>query len=86
MPIRSCMICRCKKEKKDLIRIVADENEKAIIDKNQVINKRGIYFCNDINCLTKCKKLLNNSKFRTKIKLESKSLEDVIDNIIELGE
>ncbi len=86
MPERSCIICRCKNEKKDLLRIVADQNCIATLDTKQNINSRGIYICNNKECLTKCKKLINNGKFRTKINIDNQSLEKVIDNIIELEE
>ena len=46
MPTRSCIMCRRKNEKEDLIRI-ANLDGKVVIDKLQKVNSRGVYFCNN---------------------------------------
>ena len=49
--IRSCVSCRKRKEKKELLRIVPDENNIAVIDEKQKINKRAIYICGNKECI-----------------------------------
>ena len=44
-PTRTCIICRTKNDKGDLIRLVSDKDGNVIYDKNQKINTRAIYFC-----------------------------------------
>lgn len=90
MPTRSCVICRKKNEKANLLRIVANEsNEKstAFLDKLQKENKRAIYFCKDEMCIKKAIKMLEKRKFKTKIGINLESLEVLLNEIgKELGE
>lgn len=51
-PQRTCMGCNEKKDKKDLIRIVKNNNG-INIDKTGKQEGRGAYICDDINCLEK---------------------------------
>lgn len=51
-PQRTCMGCNEKKDKKDLIRIVKNNND-INIDKTGKQEGRGAYICEDINCLEK---------------------------------
>ena len=55
-PQRTCMGCFQKKDKNDLIRIVKNKQEEIFIDKTGKAQGRGIYICDDINCLEKLKK------------------------------
>ena len=57
VPIRCCVACKCRKEKKDFTRIVANNEGKAIIDKNQNINSRGIYICKEKKCINNLKEI-----------------------------
>ena len=43
-PIRSCIVCRNKNNKKDLFKIVS-KDKRAFYDKKQNINSRSIYIC-----------------------------------------
>lgn len=86
-PIRSCVVCRKKQEKSNLIRIVADEKLDPIYDKDQNINSRGFYICNDRNCLEKVKKIIERNKFNVKIDINKQSLLELVKKIEnELGE
>ena len=71
---RSCVICRTKKNKNELLRIVRNKENIIKIDEKGKESGRGAYICYNMNCLEKAKK--------TK-KLE-KSLETKIDENIYL--
>ncbi|CCZ17752.1 uncharacterized conserved protein YLXR B.subtilis homolog [Clostridium sp. CAG:780] len=67
-PQRTCLGCKESKDKKELIRIVKQNDGKIFIDKTGKANGRGAYICNNIECLEKAiksKRLENN--FETKI-------------------
>lgn len=53
IPQRTCIGCKTKKDKKDLIRIVKDKEENIFIDRTGKANGRGAYICDDITCLEK---------------------------------
>ena len=53
IPPRTCIGCKTKKDKKDLIRIVKDKEENIFIDRTGKANGRGAYICDDITCLEK---------------------------------
>ena len=53
IPQRTCIGCREKKDKKDLIRVVKDKEGNIFIDKTGKANGRGAYICDDITCLDK---------------------------------
>ena len=82
-PIRSCIACRTKKAKKNLFKIVADNEKNAILDRNQNINSRGIYICKDKKCIENIQKALNKNKIKLKIEVNNHSLIEVLK---ELGE
>ena len=82
-PIRCCVACRTRKNKKDLFRIVADNDKKAILDIKQNINSRGIYVCKDKKCIENLKKALDKNKFKLRVNIDSYSLKEVLE---ELGE
>ena len=62
VPMRTCVACRQTKPKKELIRIVKNENGISL-DRTGTVNGRGAYICNDIECFKKLKKgkMLNKS-------------------------
>ncbi len=67
-PQRTCLGCKESKDKKELIRIVKQNDGKIFIDKTGKANGRGAYICNNIECLEKAiksKRLENN--FENKI-------------------
>ena len=67
-PQRTCMGCKQKKDKKELIRIVKNKNNEINIDRTEKQEGRGAYLCNDIKCLEKV--------------IKSKRLEKIMDRKI----
>ncbi len=53
IPQRSCVICRQKKEKSELLRIVKNKENEVSIDKTGKKEGRGAYICYSIECLEK---------------------------------
>ncbi len=53
MPQRTCMGCNAKKDKKELIRIVKNNQNIINIDKTGKQEGRGAYICNNVECLEK---------------------------------
>lgn len=85
-PIRSCIICRKKACKGELLRIVFCDGI-AKLDVNKKINARGIYLCKDKKCLDKARNLLLKNKLILKKHFEKESLLKIIDDVEnELGE
>ena len=52
-PLRMCIVCRQMKPKKQLIRIVKN-GEEIVVNAGNKINGRGMYVCNDIECVENC--------------------------------
>lgn len=48
-----CVGCREMKEKRQLVRVVRDENGEALLDLTGKMNGRGAYVCPDPECLKK---------------------------------
>ncbi len=76
IPQRTCMGCRDKKEKKELIRIVKNKENQISIDKIGKQEGRGAYLCNNIQCLEKVIK----SK-RLEKALDIKISEEIYENL-----
>ena len=53
IPQRTCVICRQKKYKSELIRIVKNKENIVSMDKTGKKEGRGAYICNNIECLEK---------------------------------
>ena len=53
IPQRTCIGCREKKDKKDLIRIVKNKEGIITLDRTGKANGRGAYICDNIQCLEK---------------------------------
>ena len=77
--IRTCIACRAKKEKHELLRIVAKQ-EKAILDETYKENARGIYLCKDKACINKMLKAKDINK-RIKIDVKAESLKELLRNL-----
>lgn len=87
MPTRSCIVCRIKNEKQKLLRVVSDDKKQAIIDKNQKINQRAIYFCKDKKCIEKAISMIEKGKLKLKIGINLDSLKVLLNDVEnELGE
>ena len=52
-PERTCMGCNEKKNKNELIRIVKNKENQISVDKTGKLEGRGVYICNNLNCLEK---------------------------------
>ena len=55
VPMRKCVSCNERKEKKELIRVVVSDGM-PIIDKTQKKNGRGAYLCKDEKCICNAQK------------------------------
>lgn len=81
IPQRTCIVCRTKKNKNDLLRIVKNKENIIKVDKNGKEPGRGTYICLNVECLEKSKKTKKLDKvLDTKIQDE---LYNEIKNIIE---
>lgn len=60
VPLRMCVVCRENKPKKELIRIVKNDDN-FDIDKTGKMGGRGSYICNNADCMNKLikQKVLN---------------------------
>lgn len=67
VPLRMCIACKESKPKKELIRIVKND-ESVILDITGKLNGRGSYICNNSDCLEKlCKQKILNKVFKQNI-------------------
>ncbi|WDV47741.1 YlxR family protein [Clostridiaceae bacterium M8S5] len=63
VPLRKCVICGERKDKRDLIRVVKNKENEVFIDLTGKANGRGAYICRNKECLEKeikSKRLKNN--------------------------
>lgn len=79
--IRSCISCKNKKSKEELLRIVTDKDKNAVLDEKQIINKRAIYLCKDEKCIENMLKLLNKNKIKLKIEMNYDSLVKLLESL-----
>jgi len=56
IPLRTCVVTKEKFEKKDLIRIVKNNEDKVFVDLTGKANGRGAYIKKDLEVLEKAKK------------------------------
>ena len=59
-PLRSCIACNEKKTKKELLRIVREEDGSYSLDLSGRKNGRGAYICPKLSCLEKAEKRKEN--------------------------
>jgi predicted RNA-binding protein YlxR (DUF448 family)/ribosomal protein L30E len=55
VPIRQCIVCRQREEKRNLFRVIRTPDKQIIFDLRQKGNGRGIYFCKKTSCIQKAK-------------------------------
>ncbi len=80
IPMRTCVVSREKLEKKDLIRIVKNNNDEVSVDLTGKANGRGAYIKKDIEVLNKARKTkILEKHLETSI---SDEIYDEIENII----
>ncbi len=72
-PERTCAVCRIKKGKDDLFRIV-QKDDRFIYDREQKIQSRGSYVCKTHECV---KRLLKHKKYKMEISELTKMLDDL---------
>lgn len=82
VPLRTCVVTKEKLEKKDLIRVVKNNNGEVFVDLTGKANGRGAYIKKDINVLNDAKRTKALEKhLETSISEEVyKNIEDVINN------
>ena len=82
VPLRTCVVTREKLEKKDLIRVVKNNNGEVFVDLTGKANGRGAYIKKDINVLNDAKRTKALEKhLETSISEEVyKNIEDVINS------
>jgi len=51
IPIRTCISCGRKGDKKSMIRLVLNEKDMAVIDAKGAAPGRGAYVCNTMHCI-----------------------------------
>lgn len=56
LPLRKCIVCGERKDKRDLMRIVKNKEEEVFVDSTGKANGRGAYICKNIECLNNAKK------------------------------
>ena len=56
IPQRQCMVCRERKNKRDMIRVVRKTDGEVSLDFSGKLNGRGAYICPDAACLKKARK------------------------------
>lgn len=77
--IRTCIACRSKKQKEELIRIVSEDG-KAKIDKTGKSNTRAIYICNNKACINRLLKAKDITKV-VKIKTTNENVKELLENL-----
>ena len=76
IPIRTCIGCKCKKPKKEMIRIIRTPDGKIEIDETGKKSGRGAYICGDVKCLDIALKE-NSLKKSLKQDISLKTLDDL---------
>ena len=51
VPLRKCIACAQGKTKKELIRVVRNNEQEVVIDPTGKTNGRGAYICSNIECI-----------------------------------
>ena len=70
-PVRTCMACRTKGSKDKFIKIVKNKDGSFAIERDNKLEGRGCYICNNKECFEKCLKTKAlNRAFKTSVPLE----------------
>jgi len=67
IPMRTCIACRSKKSKKDMVRILLSDEEGLMYDLSGKKNGRGAYICLTQTCLDALKKGALENALKTQI-------------------
>ena len=76
---RMCISCRVRKNKEELLRIVS-KNKMPMIDVSQKENTRGMYICNNNECINRLLKSKDISKC-VKIDVNKEELKELLKNL-----
>ncbi len=81
IPLRMCIACRTMQPKKNLVRIVKNNENQIFLDASFKANGRGAYICNNQTCFDKCikTKALNRA---FKCEISQDLLENLKQNIV----
>lgn len=80
IPIRSCVACRAKFPKRELLRIVRSPEGDVFFDKTGKSDGRGLYWCGARKCLDKIrKKALVGKMLKSK---ETNELFDMLEEVV----
>lgn len=79
VPIRTCIVCRKRKPKRELARIIASADEGLTYDLTGKKNGRGAYVCPDKACIDKLNAGMLGAALKQKI--DPDDLETVKENI-----
>ena len=82
---RSCIGCNVKKDKKELIRIVKQQDGTIAVDKTGKLSGRGAYICGDKECLEKIIKT-NKLERIVETKIPDEIYEELRGVVFEQGE
>ncbi len=66
-PQRTCVVCRSKRAKAELLRLALDDRDRVHLDHRQHSPGRGGYVCPRPECLTRVKLIHLNRAFRRKL-------------------
>lgn len=55
IPNRQCIVCRKKKEKGSLFRVIRTPENQVLFDPTQKMNGRGVYICKNTGCVKKAR-------------------------------
>lgn len=80
IPLRKCVACRERKEKRDLIRVVNDPEKGPIVDTTGKANGRGAYLCRDVKCIQTARKK-NMLKFALKTSIPEDFYEEILRHV-----
>ena len=68
IPLRMCVVCKEMIPKRDMLRVVKNNNNEIFIDETGKANGRGAYVCKKNSCVEICfKKKQLNKVFKTEI-------------------
>lgn len=82
IPIRSCLICNEKSDKRTLYRIVKNKEGQVFFDPTLRANGRGAYVCDKEDCIAKLKTSKKLEK-TFQIEMDAENKEKIVREIME---
>lgn len=72
VPLRSCIVCRAQKDKRELVRIVKQKDGTIVLDPTGKLDGRGAYVCRDSKCIDELeKRRALNRTFKVPVEAET---------------